>query len=254
VVGSKRSGIAVPGEKGRHTVGGSRAVDVDITAPATGDAQKWEGWGTALKPAYEPCVLARKPLEGTVAKNVLAHGVGGINIDGCRYAYGDPAWPAPGEKPGWTGPQGWRDQYVGGQKPTLEEWSAPALGRWPANLYACPKASRGEREAGCEELPSVAREDVTGRKAGSAGQQHARSGMTRQGEIGNHHPTVKPVGLMRWLVRLVTPPGATVLEPFCGSGTTLLAAHSENVRCIGIEREPGYCDIIRARYAGLEDA
>ncbi len=231
--------IAIEGQRAP----GSRTVEYQTMEPATEDAKKWEGWGTALKPAYEPCVLARKPLEGTVAENVLAHGVGGINIDGCRYAYGDPAWPGPGQR--------WED---GDPKalPTADgaAWGGALnarisqsndLGRWPANLYACPKASRGEREAGCEEMQTV-----TTKPAGPGGWDPK--------VLGNHHPTVKPVGLMRWLVRLVTPPGATVLEPFCGSGTTLLAAHSENVRCIGIEREPGYCDIIRARYAGLEDA
>ncbi len=214
-----------------------------ITAPATEDARTWEGWGTALKPAYEPCVLARKPLEGTVAENVLAHGVGGINIDGCRYAYGDPAWPGPGEKPDpmTVSPRGMY-QGLAGKVGKSYECIPSEIGRWPANLYACPKASRGEREAGCDEMDET--------KSGVGALRDNGRGKVAK----NHHPTVKPVQLMRWLVRLVTPPGATVLEPFCGSGTTLLAAEAEGVTCIGIEREPGYCDIIRARYAGLEDA
>ena len=229
----------------------------DLTAPATEDAKKWEGWGTALKPAYEPCVLARKPLEGTVAENVLAHGVGGINIDGCRYAYGDPAWPGPGDGPdvinGRSG-AGWGTQQCAHGGRDDGAFGANPLGRWPANLYACPKASRGEREAGCEEMP---RKNATvehhGKGTKALNSPRAGAGRTAGNEIANHHPTVKPVGLMRWLVRLVTPPGATVLEPFCGSGTTLLAAEAEGVTCIGIEREPGYCDIVRARFNGLED-
>ena len=217
-------GPTLPGAQSESTGRyGAWGEGITPTVAATDDAQKWEGWGTALKPAYEPCVLARKPLEGTVAENVLAHGVGGINIDGCRYAYGDPAWPGPGDdsNPGTVyGGNFGKSGIYGGTKGKVV-CGGHDLGRWPANLYACPKASRGEREAGCE---------------------------VEEG-IGNKHPTVKPVGLMRWLVRLVTPPGATVLEPFCGSGTTLLAAEAEGVTCIGIEREPGYCDIIRARYA-----
>ena len=152
VVGLGRSGKnAIMGGLSGSEIGAGH----NITAPATEDAKKWEGWGTALKPAYEPCVLARKPLEGTVAENVLAHGVGGINIDGCRYAYGDPAWP---------GPQKENDDLSRplGQPINAYEWSkhpnplagqmsaGSDIGRWPANLYACPKASRGEREAGCE--------------------------------------------------------------------------------------------------------
>jgi site-specific DNA-methyltransferase (adenine-specific) len=225
------------------------------TAPATEDAKTWEGWGTALKPAYEPCVLARKPLEGTVAENVLAHGVGGINIDGCRYAYGDPAWPGPGDAVDLpdrnVGPSG-VGSGVGAGITGLRDGFRPAssaLGRWPANLYACPKASRGEREAGCEG-PVKGVWDETRDPDAPGGNNPRNRGTT---ERGNHHPTVKPVGLMRWLVRLVTPPGATVLEPFLGSGTTLLAAEAEGVTCIGIEREPGYCDIVRARFNGLED-
>ena len=225
--------------KGVDYVGrGSKATEVNITAPATADAKKWEGWGTALKPSQEPAILARKPLEGTVAENVLKWGVGGLNIDGCRYAYGDPAWPGPGEETATVltatgGPFG--KQPPKGIAPN-------SLGRWPANIYQCPKASRSEREAGCEELPDPS---ATVRDVGGA--QHTKNVVLAK----NHHPTVKPTALMRWLVRLVTPPGAVVLEPFCGSGTTLLAAELEGVTCWAIEREPGYCDIIRARHGGI---
>ena len=219
------------------------ACDVPITAPATADAKKWGGWGTALKPSQEPAILARKPLEGTVAENVLKWGVGGINVDACRIAYGDPAWPGPqGE---WSYPSG-----PGGNTWSINEApdgsrsnpvSSHDLGRWPANIYQCPKASRSEREAGCEDLQKK-RVD-----AGGSG-YHSQ---WAQPEIANNHPTVKPTALMRWLVRLVTPRGAVVLEPFCGSGTTLLAAELEGFTCWGIEREPGYCDIIRARHGGI---
>jgi len=225
----------------------------DLTAPATPDAKRFEGYGTALKPAFEPAVLARKPLSGTVAANCLEWGTGCLSIDKCRYAYGDPAWPGPGEKPEpmTVSPRG-MFQGLAGKVGKSYECTPSEIGRWPANIYACPKPSRSEREQGCEELPGRRREDVTGRKAGSAGQNHARSGMTRTGDIGNHHPTVKPSRLMRWLVRLVSPPALdglppVVLETFAGSGTTMVAAELEGVRCIGIEMEPSYCDIIRAR-------
>ena len=206
----------------------SRSATFDLTQPATDDAQTWSGWGTGLKPAQEPAILCRKPLQGTVSENVLKWGTGALNIDGCRIGQGDPAWP---------GPQDNDDTH--------------RSGRFPANIYYCPKPSRGEREEGCDELQSKTREDVTGRKLGSAGQENPRSGMTRKGEIGNHHPTVKPIHLMRWLVRLVTPPDGIVLEPFAGSGTTILASEREGFTCVGIEREPSYCDIIGARMATL---
>jgi len=190
---------------------------IDVTTPATPDAEKWSGWGTALKPSYEPAVVARKPLEGTVAENVLAHGTGGINVDGCRIGYGDQAWPGPGEKPEpmTVSPKGMY-QGLAGKVGKSFECNTQQAGRWPTNIYACPKAGaeRGD---------------------------------------DNNHPTVKPIKLMRWLVRLVTPPGGTVVEPFCGSGTTLIAAEAEGVTCLAAEMEPAYCDIIRARFKGASN-
>ena len=224
-----------------------------ITAPATADAKKWEGWGTALKPSQEPAILARKPLEGTVAENVLKWGVGGLNIDGCRYAYGDPAWPGPQESWDVPNPSSAGNPFTPSGDGRGEDRSTiHHLGRWPANIYQCPKASRSEREAGCEDLPGKTGAAAVERKAGTAGVDNPRAGAGRTAEhVKNHHPTVKPTALMRWLVRLVTPKGAVVLEPFCGSGTTLLAAELEGVTCWAIEREPGYCDIIRARHGGI---
>ena len=222
--------------------------------PITADAKKWEGWGTALKPSQEPAILARKPLEGTVAANVLKWGTGGINVDGCRIGYGDPAWPGPNEEVGPRSVGGWQDSYVGGALVNPISSVDPG-GRWPANIYQCPKASRSEREAGCEDLPGKTGAAAVERKAGTAGVDNPRAGAGRTADqVKNHHPTVKPTALMRWLVRLVTPPGAIVLEPFCGSGTTLIAAELEGVTCWGIEREPGYCDIIRARHGGISEA
>jgi hypothetical protein len=208
-----------------------KSMDISKAIDNETDAKKWEGWGTALKPSHEPAVLARKPLKGTVAENVLRYGTGGLNIDATRIPFGDESWP--------------------GSTDELE--TSSDLGRWPGNIYYCPKPARAEKELGCDELQGKSREEVTGRKVGSAGQQHARSGLTRQGEMGNHHPTVKPVRLMRWLLRMVTPPGGVVLEPFAGSGTTLVASELEGLETIGIEREPEYVDICRARVEGVID-
>lgn len=225
-----------------------------ITAPATEDARTWSGFGTALKPCLEPAIIARKPLIGTVVENLLEWGTGALNIDGCRYAYGDEAWPGP-QGANLNGGAYAADKHkAGGVYNKLDypcgEFSDPG-GRWPANVYATAKASRGEREAGCEGLAPKRREDVTGREEGSAGQQHARSGRTRTGDIRNHHPTVKPVRLMHWLCVLVgCQPGSLILDPFAGSGTTGIAALRAGFRFLGMEREPEYVEIARARIRG----
>ena len=214
------------GQAGRAFNGHSQGATAKVTAPATPEARRWSGWGTALKPAQEPAVLARKPLDGTVAQNVLKWGTGGLNIDGCRYGDSDTAWPGPSE----------------------------GDGRWPANIYHCPKPSRSEREDGCDDLPSMTGAQAVDRKQGSAGIDNPRAGAGRTAEhVRNHHPTVKPIRLMRWLVRLVTPPGGVLVEPFGGSGTTLIAAEREGFACVSAELEPKYCDIIRARLSAAVD-
>ena len=220
--------------------------------PRSEAAKKWNGYGTALKPAQEPAVLARKPLTGRVAGNVLKHGTGALNIDGCRFAYGDGAWPGPHgdwsypDGPGgntWTvnsGPDGSR----------VDPAVSHNLGRWPANIYAHPKASRSEREAGCERLPGRTGAEATDRTAGSAGLDNPRAGAGRTADrVKNHHPTVKPIGVMRWLVKLTGghPGESVILDPFMGSGTTGCAAVLEGFDFIGIEREPEYMQICEAR-------
>jgi len=232
----------------------SSAVPSRITAPATDDAKRWAGWGTAVKPAYEPAVLARKPLIGTVAHNVLTWGTGALNIDACRYAYGDPAWPGPSDP---SAPGGKirpvRGAFGSEHDPPLPLVPPPpphALGRFPANIYACPKPSRAEREQGCGHLAPMTAAEVTDRRPDSAGAKHARSGMTRTGNVHNTHPTVKPIGVMLWLCKLITPIGGTVLDPFTGSGTTGIAALRAGFDFIGIEREPDYVTIARARIVG----
>jgi site-specific DNA-methyltransferase (adenine-specific) len=199
------------------------AKALDITAPATPAAQQWAGWGTALKPALEPITVARKPLVGTVAANVLEHGTGAINVDGCRVAASD----------GYTenavtqGINTARTSYDPRQQRST--FNPSPAGRWPANLI-----HDGSDEP-CELLGDAARFFYC-----------AKASKADRGE-GNGHPTVKPTELMRYLCRLVTPPGGVVLDPFMGSGSTGKAAALEGFRFIGIEREAEYLEIARGR-------
>lgn len=188
---------------------------MDITEPATEQAKKYNGFGTALKPAYEPIILVRKPLDGTVANNVLKHGVGGLNIDDCRISI-EGRWPA---------------------NILLDESiNDPLLKRY----FYCAKASKAEREAGLSHF------DL--KKAGAmSGEETRLDQPTNHPMRANVHPTVKPLDLMRYLCRLITPPDGTILEPFAGSGTTLCAAALEGFTSIGIERESEYIEIIKAR-------
>ena len=238
----------------------------DITKPSTKEAQYWQGWGTALKPAYEPCVLARKPIaEKNVASQVLKTGTGAINIDACRFSYGDPCWIGPqhdhsdqwnnptiGSTQAFTyGEMGQRDLDL---KNDISSYR-PKGGRWPANLYQCPKPSRSEREEGLTDLEAIAGFEAVNRKEGSAGVDNPRAGAGRTAsEVKNFHPTVKPVNLMRWLIRLVTPVNGLVLEPFLGSGTTGVASSLEGFRSIGIERDSDYADICIQRISHAEGA
>ena len=183
----------------------------DINELATDEAKQYGGWGTALKPAHEPIVVARKPVQGTVAENVLKWGTGGINIDDCRVGSDTIKTNGKGAHKNTTHCAKSKD-YIG----------ETHIGRFPANLihdgvdepwghyFYCAKASKKDRG-------------------------------------GNNHPTVKPTDLMRYLCRLVTPPGGVVLDPFMGSGSTGKAAQKEGFEFIGIEREPEYVEIARQR-------
>ena len=239
---------------------GTRSAPPPLTAPATKDAQTWAGYGSGLKPALEPAIFARKPLDGTYAQNVLKWGAGALNIDRCRYPFGDPSWLGPQEndylgRPGGEigkgrgvgaeiyGRRGGRD---GSLSPGME------IGRYPSNTFATPKASRAEREAGCEGLPAMAGHEAVKRKEGSAGVQNPRAGAGRTADaVRNGHPTVKPVKLMQWLCALVGgQPGSLILDPFLGSGTTGIAALRENFSFLGCEMSPDYVRIAEARIAG----
>jgi len=222
-----------------------------MTAPATPEAKRFNGWGTALKPSYEPCILARKPMIGTLAENLLEHGTGALNIDGCRFAYGDPAWLGPRSNEHLRGEVLKTSRLQSAHTVSLPPTEMPFFneaGRWPANLYHAAKPSRGEREAGCEALPALSGAETVKRSEGSAGLQNPRAGAGRTADsVHNVHPTVKPVQAMRWLVRLLTPPGGLCIDPFLGSGTTGIAAALEQRDFIGIEREADYIRIARAR-------
>ena len=273
VVGEKQSGLSggrkIKGQRvtvGSFTDSRNENGMVNITKPATKEAQYWHGWGTALKPAYEPCILARKPIaEKNVASQVLKTGTGAINIDACRFGYGDPCWIGPqhdhsdqwnnptiGSTQAFTyGEMGQRDLDL---KNDISSYR-PKGGRWPANLYQCPKPSRSEREEGLTDLEAIAGFEAVNRKEGSAGVDNPRAGAGRTaGEVKNFHPTVKPVNLMRWLIRLVTPVNGLVLEPFLGSGTTGVASSLESFRSIGIEMDSDYADICIQRISHAEGA
>lgn len=236
-----------------------------VTGPATDASRQWQGWGTALKPATEIIVVARKPLAGrTVAANVLAHGCGAINIDGCRL-----------EGP-MDGRWGASNKTVSGDRmfnssPEMRDYrSAPhPLGRWPANLIhdgsdevlaGFPQTSSGMLEqhhnrTGKSQIGTFDIRDRTGESiqtfgdAGSAARFFYTAKADKQDRLDSKHPTVKPVDLMRYLVRLVTPPHGHVLDPFAGSGTTLMACMAEGFDCTLIEREEEYVADIHKRIA-----
>lgn len=226
--------------------------EVDGPEPVTPAPRAWKGWGTALKPSWEPIVLARKPLIGTVAENVLQHGTGALNVDGCRVGDSGGTTTVAGDLRNTTvcaygdglGAQG-------GSIVSLD------VGRWPANIlhdgsddvldafpgeesrfFYCAKASRRDREEGLEGWTSRPAGGMSGRHDGSLGSITMRA---------NTHPTVKPTRLMQWLCRLITPPGGTVLDPFMGSGSTGKAALLEGFSFIGCEREDEYMPIAAAR-------
>lgn len=300
----------------------------DITAPATDAAKQWEGFGTALKPASEHWVLARKPLEGTVAANVLKHGVGALNIDGCRTALHEQDEADTQHQIRQT-----QDSPTFGQsKAGMETTNLKKIGRWPANLVLShspdcvaagvrevktgvavqrnrdgevhnqvygdfrkpPEEDKTYGEGGKETIPAykcapgcpVAELDRQSGESGSgkfvkSGKRASKVGTLRsmssfdqsvknapdnygdkggasrffycpkapkkeRGE-GNDHPTVKALGLMRWLIRLVTPPGGTVLDPFMGSGSTGVAAKEEGFEFVGVELDGHYFDLAQRR-------
>jgi DNA modification methylase len=264
---------------------GQPRMAVPITAPATPDAQRWQGWGTALKPATEFIVLARKPLTGTVAATVLEHGTGALNIDACRVE-GD----VPTTMRGSGGAYSREAQAAAGYRPQGAPYSRQhegiqvtphTAGRWPANVVfdehqaAALDEMSGERPSGKPQNRNTGGDKFGGTPYGEGLEQRtgwntspgyvddggasrffyvAKADATERPRVnGTSHPTVKPLALMRWLVRLVTPPGGTVLEPFAGSGTTVEACIVEGFRCIAIEKTGEYMPLIMARIQRRRD-
>ena len=261
-----------------------------ITLPATEAAHQWSGWGTALKPAHEPIVVARKPLEGTVVDNVLKWGTGGINVDGCRIETRETLSAGSrrlgdGIKYGFCQPSTEYEQNANGRWPSnvIHDGSDGVLAAFPdapgqqgdlrghskdrlskgifgdmkaardavarldsgsaARFFYCAKADQEDRNEGCEHLePKIA--DTSHQRPRAELNDPRRAGVTPR---KNHHPTVKPNSLMRYLCRLVTPPGGLVLDPFCGSGSTGKAAILEGLRFVGVELEPEYVELAKLR-------
>jgi site-specific DNA-methyltransferase (adenine-specific) len=279
VVGQRTTGAALSKKPSGESLGtggtdfGSGQNVITITAPATPAAQQWQGWGTALKPAHEPIVVARKPLIGTVAENVLTHGTGALNIDGCRIGT-EQRVNNPSGAPGANNYrlQGGDGRNVENAKRYAEASKAllptEVTGRWPANVILDEsQAAELDKQSG------VSKDGVAGARTGAAngyeggwgGQPEHRNGYGGQGGASRFfyvakagkkerpnvdavaHPTVKPIALMRYLVRLVTPPGGTVLEPFAGSGTTVEACILEGFNCIAIEMTDEYLPLIVER-------
>lgn len=268
--------------------------------PASPEAQQWDGWGTQLKPAHEPIVLARKPVEGTITENVLEHSTGGLNIDASRI--GDFTNTQP------SGMSRWNDFRHGDGKYETEETVDVKEGRFPANVihdgseevlegfphttsgepgimrkgtndsaaynaesrppgtpmtgfgdsgsaarfFYCAKASKAERNAGCEELQ--AQEMGRNQSSLEGGKMLTGSGNERSNLKQNFHPTVKPIALMEYLCRLITPPGGVILDPFMGSGTTGIAALRLGFEFIGVELSEEYVEIASHRIAHWVDA
>lgn len=258
VVAQSKNGIA--GGSGEFVAGNDKsagyAAEFNITAPATPAAREWEGWGTALKPAFEPIVLARKPLsESTVAANVLRWRTGALNIGASRIGTEVlPEMRAGQAKLGTFE----RDDMVTPER----------VGRWPANVVhdgsdevieAFPNtnaAARPGKAARARPTGGASRGAMAGTDAlaphygdtGSAARFFYSAKASRADRAGSKHPTVKPVSLMQWLARLITPPGGTVLDPFAGSGTTGAAALAEGFNCILVEREAEYVADIISRF------
>jgi DNA modification methylase len=216
--------------------------------PLTVEARTWQGWSTALKPACELWILARKPLsERSVADNVLKWGTGALNIEGCKV----------GTERHWSSHERTSKVCYGNYNADCKGvWKQ---GRYPANLicsepdflgeharfFYCPKASRAERDSGCEHLPAK----TSGYRPNDPDENTIRQRLHGSIPAANNHPTIKPLALMRYLCRMVTPVGGMVLDPFCGSGSTGVAALQEGFDFVGIEKEKGYFDIATTRIA-----
>jgi DNA modification methylase len=245
VVGTKRKsdirGSTINGEwQGLHKPN-KGLIDVQYTAPATEAAKQWQGWGTALKPANEPICVARKPIEKglTVAENVIKWGTGALNIDASRIGFQNGETNpsiARYKSTAQQGNNGWNHINRGANFNNQTEASMNQ-GRWPANIILDEDAA-SELDA---QVDTLYTEDGPSRFF-----YVAKASKRERGE-GNNHPTVKPIKLMEYLIKLVTPPGGIVLDPFMGSGSTGVAAKKLNCKFIGCELNPEYVAIAEKR-------
>ena len=266
-------GVQKGAMSGWNMDGTTKFADRNITTPATSEAKRWDGWGTALKPAIEPIILARKPLDGTVANNVLAHGVGGLNIDACRIGSQVRHNPPVGDL-----------TSIGSSRATPKGEGTIVSGRFPANVLLDEHAAKEmDKQSGV----SVSRANTSSDNRGAEGSHiFASASLGRRDPSNSHndsggasrffpvfkyqakapkkerpvieredgskiqHNTVKPLALMEWLVSLIVPPGGVVLDPFAGSGTTLQAALNKGFTPIGIEQDADYIKLIEKRLEG----
>ena len=242
-----------------RTAIGAGSFGQEIEEEITVGTSEWEGWGTALKPAHEPIVLARKPLsENSIVTNVLKHRTGGIHIDACRIETND-SWRETTRQP---------NDSIGTFKTKTRTTKQNDKGRYPSNVmhnglqerwarfFYCPKTPKAEKNKG---LDSFADQPVASSNQAKAELKRGNIGWQGNTKSGpgrsfnqvmmkkNIHPTVKPVKLMKYLCRLITPKGGTVLDPFMGSGSTGIAAKDEGLDFIGIEKEKEYFDIAEQR-------
>ena len=290
----------------QRTAIGAGAFGQEVEEDVTVGTTEWEGWGTALKPAHEPLVLARKPLsEKSVVDNVLKHRTGGINIDECRVEGNDAKYPDTNPDFRDQGRQSkenmgidklsfgqtenvkrkkvvrksrdensvWTDDNSGMKAEGSEYADADPRGRFPSNImhdgsdsikelfedkiryFYCAKTSKAERNQGLDNLPTKKASSMPGRRnADDMKDSKIDNDVTGRfvTEKKNIHPTVKPIKLMKYLCRLITPKGGTVLDPFMGSGSTGMAAKEENFEFVGIEKEEEYFNIASARIESVE--
>jgi len=220
-----------PPVKNNAVLGRGLGVGIVERRPVTDEAKQWDGWGTALKPAAEHWILVRKPLIGTVAANVLEHGTGGINVDGCRVGTDDDT----SRTCNGTGISSSFDMASKGKRTN----GGHDLGRWPPHVVLDDGAAAM--------LGDSSRFFPRFRYQAKPSTKEKSAGLAALGSARNPHPTVKPIELMRWLCRLITPPGGTVLDPFAGSGTTGCAAVLEGFDFVGIEQSEEYAEVARAR-------
>lgn len=239
--------------QGKNRIATSDYNDVQETVCTDEAAKQWAGWGTALKPAHEPIVMARKPIKTSIAKNVQKYGTGALNIDVSRV-------PFEGEKPksaifknGISYRQHTEELYekeIDHTTERIQEYNDK--GRFPSNVigeipdyqkyFYCPKVSRKERHVGFDDLPKTSGHNNIKNSA-----MENLASITNREDKGNNHPTVKPVELMKYLIKLVTPPNGTVLDPFNGSGSTGMAAVGLGYKYIGCELDPNYVAISEKR-------